>query len=266
MSVRAGAAVMEMMEGAFPDWDLGMGRPKPLTLPVAVRMTLTRLRRNVTYAELGEDFGMAASTAWRHVQQVADMLARLLAVDADELTESVKGKICLVDGTLITTFNWHHRKDLFSGKHRKYGMNVQVLADLHGRVIGVSHGFPGSWHDMRCYTEAGWATITEAAGTPLGDSGYQGSEMTVPNKKQPGQERTESDIAHNTTIAVIRVAVEWANAHIKNWRILTSRYRDSLTRFDRTINAAAGLTMLNEQHAERPLTFSRLDKLRIISE
>jgi hypothetical protein len=168
MSVRAGAAVMEMMEGAFPDWDLGMGRPKPLTLPVAVRMTLTRLRRNVTYAELGEDFGMAASTAWGHVQQVADMLARLLAVDADELTESVKGKICLVDGTLITTFNWHHRKDLFSGKHRKYGMNVQVLADLHGRVIGVSHGFPGSWHDMRCYTEAGWATITEAAGTHSG--------------------------------------------------------------------------------------------------
>jgi hypothetical protein len=28
-------------------------------------------------------------------------------------------------------FNWRHRKDLFSGKHRQYGMNVQVVADLH---------------------------------------------------------------------------------------------------------------------------------------
>lgn len=266
MSLRAGTAVMEMMEDAFPDWDLSAGRPKRLTLPEAVRMTLMRLRRNVTYAEMGEDFGMAASTAWTHVQQIADMLARLLAVDVAELAESVKGKVCLVDGTLITTFNWHHRQDLFSGKHRKYGMNVQVIADLHGRVIGVSQGFPGSWHDMRCYTEAGWVALAEAAGTPLGDSGYQGSEMTIPNKKQPGQERTESDIAHNTAIAVIRVAVEWANAHLKNWRILASRYRDSLTRFNRTINAIAGLTMLNEQYSERHLTFTRFDKLRTVSE
>ena len=257
---------MEMMEDAFPAWDAAMGRPKSLTLAEAVRMALMRLRRNVTYAELGEDFGMAASSAWTHVQRITDMLGALLAVDVEELVESVKGKICLVDGTLITTFNWHHRKDLFSGKYRKYGMNVQVVADLHGRVIGVSQGFPGSWHDMRCYTQAGWAAIAEAAGTPLGDSGYQGSEMTIPNKKKPGQERTKSDIAHNTAIAVIRVPVEWANAHLKNWRILASRYRDSLTRFDRTINAVAGLVMLNEQYAERHLTFTRLNKLRIVSE
>ena len=40
-------------------------------------------------------------------------------------------------------------------KHRQYGMNVQIVADLHGRVLGVSRGFPGSWHGMHCSTDAG---------------------------------------------------------------------------------------------------------------
>jgi alpha-L-fucosidase len=100
---------------------------------------------------------------------------------------------------------------------------------------------------MHCLTDAGLTTLAGAAGTAIGDSGYQGSDMTTLNKKQPGQDRTVSDLKHNTAIAVIRVAAEWANAHLENWRILATRYRDSLTRFDRTITAIAGLTMLNER-------------------
>jgi len=266
MSHRAGAVVMEMAEEAFPDWDLRPGRPKSLSLAEAVRMTLVRLRRNQTFAELGADFGLATSTAWEYYQLITDLLADVLGTDVGELCESVRGKICLVDGMLVTVFNWRHRCDLFSGKHRQHGMNVQVIADLHGRVLGVSAGFPGSWHDLRAFTEAGWGSLAEAAGTALGDAGYQGSDLTTPNKKKPGQQRTDSDIKHNTALAVIRAAVEWANAHLKNWRILASRYRDSLHRFDRTITAVAGLVMLNEQHSERRLTFTRLNKLNEVSE
>jgi hypothetical protein len=263
MSLRAGSALMEMIEDTVTDWNTSAGRPKSLSLPQAVRMTLVRLRRNVTFAELGEDFGCSASTAWSYYQAILACLSGALAVDVGELAAAVDGKICLVDGTLMTVFNWRHRNDLFSGKHRRYGINVQVIADLHGRVLGVSRGFPGSWHDMRCFTEAGLGYLADAAGTAVGDSGYQGSPMTTPNKKKPGQDRTDSDIAHNTALAIIRAAVEWANAHLKNWRILASRYRDSLTRFDRTTQTIAGLAMLNEQHSERPLTFKRLNKLRV---
>jgi hypothetical protein len=266
MSRRAGTVVLELMEEAFPDWNRRPGRPKSLSLAQAVRLTLVRLRRNQTFAELGEDFGLAGSTAWEYYQLITGRLAQLLAVDLGALGESVRGKICLVDGMLVTVFTWRHRNDLFSGKHRRYGMGVQVIADLHGRVLGVSRGFPGSWHDLHCFTEAGLGYLAETAGTAVGDSGYQGSGMTTPNKKTPGQDRSDSDIAHNTTPAVIRAAVEWANAHLKNWRILASRYPDSLHRFDQTIAAVAGLTMLNEQHSERPLTFARLNKLKNVSE
>lgn len=263
MSLRAGSVLMDMLQEALTDWDLGQGRPKSLSLVDAVRMTLMRLRRNVTFAELGEDFGLAPSTAWGYFQEITDTLHELLAVDFDELAASVKGKICLVDGTLVQVFNWRHRKDLFSGKHRRYGMNVQVVADLHGRVLGVTQGFPGSRHDMYCYREAGLPTLVEGAGGAIGDPGYQGSTLTTPNKKHPGQERSQSDQEHNTALAAIRVAVEWANAHLKNWRTLASRYRDSLTRFDRTVSAIAGLATINEQHSERRLTFTRFAELRV---
>jgi hypothetical protein len=94
---------MDMMAEALPDWNLHAGRPKSLSLQEAVRMTLMRLRRNVTFAELG------ASTAWGYFQEIATILGELLAVDVNDLAESVKGKVCLVDGTLVTVFNWRHR-------------------------------------------------------------------------------------------------------------------------------------------------------------
>ena len=50
----------------------------------------------------------------------------------------------------MTVFNWGHRTDLYSGKHRRYGMNLQVVVDLHGRLVGMSQPMPGSWHDSHC--------------------------------------------------------------------------------------------------------------------
>jgi DDE superfamily endonuclease/Helix-turn-helix of DDE superfamily endonuclease len=226
-------------------------------------MTLMRLRRNVVFGELAEDFGISVSTAWEHFQRIRDALAQVLAVDPEVLAASLKGKICLVDGTLVTVFNWRHRSDLYSGKHRRHGMNVQVVTDVHGRVLWVSPGHPGSWHDKRCFDATWLSELATLAGSAVADSGYQGSNMITPNKRQPGQERNESDVAHNTALAVIRAAIEWANAHLKNWRILATRYRDDLVRFDRTLTAVAGLQMLNEEYAPRQLKLSRLNKLMV---
>ena len=44
--------------------------------------------------------------------------------------------------------------------------------------------------------------------------------------------------------------MEWAIAHLKNWRILATRYRSDLSRIDTDIQAVAGLQKLNEAHAE----------------
>jgi DNA-binding CsgD family transcriptional regulator len=43
----------------------------------------------------------------------------------------------------------------YSGKHKKHGMNVQVLADHSGRLLWASPALPGAVHDLRAAREHG---------------------------------------------------------------------------------------------------------------
>ena len=57
--------------------------------------------------------------------------------------------------------------------------------------------------------------------------------------------------------------MEWAIAHLENWRILATRYRSDLSRIDTDIQAVAGLQKPNEAHPERRRTFDRIKKTEI---
>jgi hypothetical protein len=255
LSVRATSYVVDLVCDEFADWDCGRGRPRVISVVDALRLTLCRLRRNSTYEELSEDYGIGVATVWDYVQAMTAFLASELGC-SDELylRAAVAGKVCLVDGTLVPTFNWRHRCDLYSGKHRRHGVNIQVIADIHGRIIGVSQAFPGSRHDSWCWEHAEFSFIIADSCGAFGDAGYQGAdELTTPIKKKPNLERHEHDIAFNTQVAKIRVGVEWAIGHLKNWRILATRYRSDLRNIDQDIQAAVGLEMLNQQFSERQL-------------
>lgn len=265
LSLRAAAFVIELAELEFPDWRKPVGRPKLLSLREALRLTLCRLRRNATYQDLHEDFDIGKTTAWDYHQDMVAFLAEVLGTDAQgSLALLLEGKVCLVDGTLVPTFNWRHRKDLLSGKHRRNGVNIQLLVDVHGRLIGASRAFPGSWHDIHCFREAGWVDLITHAGGQIGigDLGYEGEPGAVvtPIKKRPGIELTDLERHLNTGFSKIRVGVEWGVGHLKNWRILATRYRSDLSRIDTDIQAAIGLQKLNEQFADRRLTFDRIKK------
>jgi hypothetical protein len=252
--------VVEMVEREFPDWDKAVGRPRGLSLVAALRLTLCRLRRNATYNDLSEDFGIGVTTAWNYHQKMVAFLADVLGCDDEaSLSMLVEGTVCLVDGTLVPTFNWRHRKDLLSGKHRRNGVNVQFFVDLHGRVIGASRAFPGSWHDVHCFREAGWVTMVKRSGGGIGDLGYEGEpDLNTPIKRKPGIPLLEWQAEFNTRLAKIRVGAEWGIGHAKNWRILTSRYRSDLNRIDADIQTAVGLQKINELVSDRRLTFGRI--------
>jgi hypothetical protein len=260
LSIKATAVVVEYAEQEFPDWDRGVGRPKALTLHEALRLSLCRLRRNATYQDLHEDFGVANSTAWDYHQQMVAFLADTLGTSDEDLPALLDGKICLVDGTLVPTFNWRHRKDLLSGKHRKNGVNLQVFVDVHGRLIAISPANPGSWHDIHCLREAGWVDLLKQIDNALGDTGYIGEPdaLNTPIKKKPRIDLTDEQKQFNTVFARIRVAVEWAIGHLKNWRILATRYRSDLSRIDTDAQAVLGLQKLNEEFSGRRLTFDRI--------
>jgi len=270
LSHRAATVVVERAREEFPDWDKPVGRPRRLPLLQALKLTLCKLRRNATYQDLHEDFGIGRTTAWDYHQEMVGFLAREFGYPDDDDREELlamllEGKVCLVDGTLVPTFHWKHRgKDLLSGKHRRHGVNIQLFVDLHGRLVCASLASPGSWHDIHCFREAGWVDLVTHAGggRGIGDGGYEGEREAVctPIKKKPKTDLADFAKKLNAVFAKIRVPVEWGVGHIKNWRILATRYRSDLSRIDTDIQATVGLQVLNEWHSDRRLTFDRVKK------
>ena len=50
----------------------------------------------------------------------------------------------IVDGTLLPCWSWKAHPELYSGKHKTTGMNVQVACIITGRLAWISDPIPGS--------------------------------------------------------------------------------------------------------------------------
>lgn len=80
----------------------------------------------------------------------------------------------------------------------------------------------------------------------------------TPIKKRPNIDLRAHERQLNRTFARIRVSVEWGVGHLKNWRILATRYRSDLARIDTDIQATVGLHKRNEHFSGRRLTYDRI--------
>jgi hypothetical protein len=59
-----------------------------------------------------------------------------------------------VDGTLLPCWSWAGHKELYSGKHKTTGMNVQVACTIYGKFAWISDPVNGSRHDNYCLGES----------------------------------------------------------------------------------------------------------------
>ncbi|WP_344171871.1 transposase family protein [Pilimelia columellifera] len=135
---------------------------------------------------------------------------------------------------------------LFSGKKHLCGQNVQVIADLHGRVVDVGDPVNGARHDAAAFNISGiaerWAGhMAEDGPGMLADCGYQGAGPTTPYKKPPGGDLTDVRKTCNYKINRLRAAVERAIAHLKNWKILKTGYHRIMTDFPDVLRTVTGL-------------------------
>jgi hypothetical protein len=60
----------------------------------------------------------------------------------------------IVDGTLLPYWSWHSHPELYSGKHKTTGMNVQVACTLTGDLVWISDPIEGSRYDTYCLSES----------------------------------------------------------------------------------------------------------------
>jgi len=114
-------------------------------------LALVYLRKGETFAELAAGFGVGATTAWRYVNETVALLAARAPRLRTAVRDAVKAGYAyvVVDGTLIPMDRVAADRSFYSGKHRKHGMNLQVIASPGGDVLWVSGALPGSVHDKK---------------------------------------------------------------------------------------------------------------------
>lgn len=224
------------------DATLGQRRDWPpiLGLVDSVVVALTYMRRNRVQVELAETYGVSQSTISRAITAVTPLVNTVLepsvptAEEVDEATQYV------VDGTLLPCWSWAEHPELYSGKHKTTGMNVQVACTLSGRLVWISDPIVGSRHDTYCLRESG-VLLTLDPRNWIGDKGYVGNGMITPIKKPEHRDLLDWEKEFNTQVNKIRWVIEQVIANFKTWRITHTDYRRPLATFPETISTVIAL-------------------------
>ncbi len=210
-------------------------------------LVLAHLRCGDTYSRLAVGFGVGLATVCRYIHEAVDLLAALAPDLADAVKVATHKAYVILDGTLLRIDRVAADRPYYSGKHKRHGMNVQVLADPAGRLLWTSPALPGSTHDLTAARAHGIVEALTAAGIPCwADKAYRGAgdPIRVPYRGRwhnlsPGQQAVNRSHAH------IRALGERAVSILKTWRLLR-RLRCSTTRITNltqavlTLHLAAG--------------------------
>src|ERR1035438_4808560 len=142
-------------------------------------LVLAYLRKGETFAELAAGFGVGTATAWRYVTETVTLLAARSPKLPRALAQAKAAghAYVVIDGTLIPIDRVAADRPLYSGKHRRHGMNLQVIASPDGEIRWVSGPLPGAVHDLTAARI--WGIIAELAASglvPLGAKGYLGED------------------------------------------------------------------------------------------
>lgn len=201
------------------------------TLPTGRQalLVLAHLRCGGTYARLAAGFGIGTATVYRYIHEAVDLLTAL-GPDLAEAMRTARHKAYLIlDGTLIRIDRVALDRPYYSGKYKRHGVNLQVLADPAGRLVWVSPGLPGATHDLTAARTDGLiGALTEAERKTYADKASQGAGqwIRVPYR---GHGLAAGPKAVNRSHAKVRALGEPAVATIKTWRILR-RHRGCPTR------------------------------------
>jgi DDE superfamily endonuclease len=174
-----------------------------------------------TFADLAAGFGIGTATARRYVTETVALLAARSPKLRTALAARKAGHAyIIIEGTLVPIDRVATDRPFYSGKHRRHGMDLQVISTPDGDIVWVSGPLPGATHDLSAARIWGILRELAAAGLiVLADKGYHGAgqPLLTPYK---GRGKPESQKDANRAHARLRGVGERANAQLKTWRIL----------------------------------------------
>lgn len=219
-------------------------------------MLLRWLKDGTSITTIARDVGISPASGYRYIHEALDVVAEkspTLAHVLKNLTAENEPFICL-DGTLIHTDriaqrNPKNRRHLwYSGKHKAFGGNIQVITNSTGYPVWVSPVTPGSTHDLTAARHHVLPVLQATTDCPLvlADKGYQGAGGSVKTPAK-GPNLSDCDKTYNLIHTQLRSPAERANAFIKHFKAL-----QKVTLCPRTITniAKTALTVLHLNHTK----------------
>ncbi|SOR84410.1 Transposase DDE domain protein [Streptomyces chartreusis NRRL 3882] len=143
-------------------------------------LVLAHLRCGHTNAQLATGCGVGTTTVYRYVAEAVAVLAARAAHLTTVLGTATQKAYLILDGTLLPIGRIAADRPYYSGKRKRHGMNVQVLADPLGNLLWASAALPGAVHELRAARTHGIIDApVEADIRCWADRGYQGAGGTM---------------------------------------------------------------------------------------
>lgn len=244
----------------------GKGGTPPLPLEVRLDAVGAVILDGLSYRRAGRAVGISKTEVGDSLDLLLGPLACLgfcqpdgtFITTVDQLGERLAemaevGEAVCVDGLATRVqrpAGWANQKVLYDAKRHTHTAQGLAVSSVHGDLLWVDGGWPGSCHEQELLTLSGLEGVLDGAEVPgLLDRGFRGMAKGRQHWHAPvGDRRTKDRLsdeqrAFNRLQAGLRALVEQAIAHLANaWAL--RRWRGLLYRVRDVYRAAAALVCL----------------------
>ncbi len=233
----------------------GQGGTPPLSLEVRLDAVGSVLLDGLSYRRAGRAVGISKTEVGDSLDLLLGELAALgfcqpdgsFITSLDQLRQwlaemATSGEAVLVDGLgtrVQRPRGWGNQKVLYDAKRHTHTAQGLAVSTIHGDLLWVDGGWPGSCHEQQLIILAGLEDVLDQVEVAsLLDRGFRGVAKTRAHWHAPAGDRrtkdqlTEAQRAYNRLQAGLRALVEQAIGHLANawalrrWRGLLYRARD----------------------------------------
>lgn len=217
---------------------IGSGRPYRLNLEQNLAMLLLYYRTYVPHIVLAEMFHIHDSGVCRYFKKIQPIVSSLFDLHKEVINISPDEVLRLcVDATEQESEK--RPGSGYSGKKKRQTIKVQATVDNTGKIHHISSSVPGNIHDKKLFDQSNIHFPKDIS--LLGDLGYLGTALIIPQKSSKLHKLTEKQKQENTNHSKLRIIIEHVFAHLKKFRILSARFRNNPQHHSMIFHTIAGI-------------------------